>query len=133
METNKENENRIELFISKNGAEYSVSSEENEAQIEPVDALNATKHMVDWVADSQWHDTDSTTYEVTKIKRYKIDTHNKGIFNNKLYFENAAHYCYYFEDRTGDVYKNNTYFNKVHTIGYNSSDPRIVSITAVKY
>ena len=95
--------------------------------------------QVNWpVTDSgDWVTTSSEVQRIAAITRYKLIRNpppgpSEDIwFEYTLMFTNIEHYDYYFTDKTGDHYENNTFINRDHVIQYSSDDPTIVSITGV--
>ncbi|MCJ1452324.1 hypothetical protein MMC28_002666 [Mycoblastus sanguinarius] len=98
--------------------------------------------VVNWPVTKDWVATSPEVQQIAGITRYKLIYYPQPDtppgqdpppiwYDYTLWFTNTEHYDYFFTDKTGDHYENNTYLDRDHFIQYNSDDPTIVSITGV--
>ena len=133
-----------EEATSKKGKPYRVDKE-NASDTEkgkPKPGL-MDKHdftiRVNWpvTTSGDWVATSPEVQQIAAITRYKLlrnppqDPPPAVSYEYTLWFTNTEHYRYFFTDKTGDHYENNTYINRDHFIDYDSTDATIVSITGV--
>jgi hypothetical protein len=88
---------------------------------------------VDWPPrhENIWIPTSPEVRRVTGITRYKLLYNPKeSLYEFTLWFTNDEDYDYHFEDKTGDVYRCNTFRKKDHYVQYNSKEATVVRVAA---
>jgi len=128
-----------ETATSKNGALFKVGRPKTEGVIENEPGnKNNFGIIVNWpvaAVAAGWVTTTEDVQKTAAISRYMLEDttgdDSRYGYRYRLTFSNTKHYNYYFSDKTGDDYQNNTYLNADHTISYNSADPTIVYVVGV--